>query len=252
MKWLEHFGDRVQQKRLARWQSEIGQRSVARNLGRQHRAEMDAKKIDRFLQDVRKATLLPAIGSDAVKLSSECDWHWRPDLWRVPLTTPWLTSVTSKTSLADQGTVYHDCPLAEVTLRQKRNSSEGDLSAFSLMVDILRFEGSFFSLALGLPQKVLEGLGQHNILAFEVHLGVETATASCMRLNIQHGPNTEQLVQEVAVNQTTQTIEFDLGYANFDEERLENAWIDLIFDAPAMNAFVIRDLVAFRTRRADF
>lgn len=213
---------------------------------------MDAKKIDRFLQDVRKATILPAIGSDAVKLPLECDWHWRPDLWRVPLPTPWLTSVTSKTSLVDQVTVYHDCPLCETTLRQKRNSSEGDLSAFSLLVDILRFEGSFFSLALGLPPSVLEGLGQHNILGFEVHLGVETPTACYMRLNIQHGPNTEQIVHEIARDKGAQTIEFDLGYANFDEERLENAWIDVIFDAPAMNSFEIRDFVAFRTRRADF
>jgi Family of unknown function (DUF6478) len=46
-------------------------------------------------------------------------------------------------------------------------------------------------------------------------------------------------------------VEFDLAYAKFNEKRVERAWIDLIFDRPAMNRIELRDVAFSRRIRAE-
>ena len=45
-------------------------------------------------------------------------------------------------------------------------------------------------------------------------------------------------------------VEFDLAYSGLDENRVERAWLDLIFEAPEMNQVMLRDLNMARYRRA--
>ena len=71
------------------------------------------------------------------------------------------------------------------------------------------------------------------------------------RLNIRHGPNTEQMVQELPLNKSEVTAEFDLAYSNLNEKRVEKAWIDLIFEGPEMNQIMLRDLTFSRRPRAQ-
>ncbi|MEC9199625.1 MAG: DUF6478 family protein, partial [Pseudomonadota bacterium] len=47
------------------------------------------------------------------------------------------------------------------------------------------------------------------------------------------------------------TVEFDLGYSNINEKRLESAWVDLIFERARMNQITIRDLTFCRRPRAE-
>ena len=47
------------------------------------------------------------------------------------------------------------------------------------------------------------------------------------------------------------TVEYDLAYSNLNEKRIENIWLDLIFEAPDMNQVVLRDLTFARHRRAN-
>jgi len=49
-----------------------------------------------------------------------------------------------------------------------------------------------------------------------------------------------------------QVTEFDLAYIPMNEKRLEKIWLDLIFEAPRMNAVEIRELFFSRHLRAQF
>jgi hypothetical protein len=71
------------------------------------------------------------------------------------------------------------------------------------------------------------------------------------RLNIRHGPNTEQIVRELPVHQPDVMVEFDLAYSTINEKRVEKAWIDLIFEGPEMNEIILRDLTFSRRPRAQ-
>jgi len=70
------------------------------------------------------------------------------------------------------------------------------------------------------------------------------------RLNIKHGPNTEQIVRELPLNEEDVMVEFDLAYTRLNEKRIERIWLDLIFEAPDMNQVILRDLTFARHLRA--
>ncbi len=71
------------------------------------------------------------------------------------------------------------------------------------------------------------------------------------RLNIKHGPNTEQIVRELPLGAKDVMVEFDLAYTRMNEKRVERAWIDLIFEGPEMNQIVLRDVTLSRRPRAE-
>ena len=72
-----------------------------------------------------------------------------------------------------------------------------------------------------------------------------------VRLNIKHGPNTEQVVREIPLNQEEAMVEFDLAYTKLNEKRVDAIWIDLIFEGPEMNQVTLRDLTFSRYPRAE-
>ena len=71
------------------------------------------------------------------------------------------------------------------------------------------------------------------------------------RLNVRHGPNTEQLVRELPPGEETM-VEFDLAYSSLNEKRVERLWLDLIFEGPEMNQILLRDITLTRRPRAEF
>jgi len=71
------------------------------------------------------------------------------------------------------------------------------------------------------------------------------------RLNLRHGPNTEQIVRELDLSTREMFVEFDLFYTKFKEVRAQSLWFDLIFESPSMNQITIRDVSVIRRRRAN-
>lgn len=90
-----------------------------------HEARIVRQKIDEltFVADSRLA--LPRIGSTSFPKPAGTDWSWRPQLWRGALPSKGMSSVESKTMLGDEVTVFHDCQISELTLRQLRNTPRG-------------------------------------------------------------------------------------------------------------------------------
>ena len=80
---------------------------------------------------------------------------------------------------------------------------------------------------------------------------VEKSIEIFARLNIKHGPNTEQLMLELPLGESEVMVEFDLGYSDINEKRVERMWLDLIFESPEMNQVTIRDLTFCRYPRAE-
>ncbi len=206
--------------------------------------------LDQLIHVADGRLALPAIGSNAFVKPHGTDWSWRPELWRGPLPVPGISSVQSKSRLGEEVTLFHDCAFSELTLRQLRNTREEDLAPFGLRMDVFRFDGSFLSLVIDLPKGATDGLKKTHLIRVNTIVEVEKPLEIFARINIKHGPNTEQIVRELPLDKPDVTVEFDLAYSRLSEKRIENAWLDLIFEGPEMNQVVLRDLTFARYPRA--
>ena len=206
--------------------------------------------LDRLLFVSASRLALPAIGNQAFPKPHDADWFWRPELWCGPLGTPGLAAVANKHKLGQEVTLFHDCAISELTLRQLRNTREADLAAYGVLMDVFRFDGTYLSLAIDLPSSAAQGLKRTHLIRVETILEMETPLEIFARLNIQHGPNTEQLVRELPLDQEDIRVEFDLSYTQMQESRVEKLWLDLIFESPEMNQVILRDVTFSRRPRA--
>lgn len=201
------------------------------------------------IADMRLA--MPRLGSTTFARPAGTDWAWRPMLWRSALAQPGLTGAQSRETLGGEVTLFHDCPHSEVILRQTRNHSESDLAPFGLTIEVFAFAGSFLSLVIELPSEAAEGLRKRHLIRLGLSLKLERPLEIFARLNIRHGPNTEQIVREFDLDGDERFVEFDLAYSRLNERRVERIWIDLIFEGPMMNRIGLTDVTFARYPRAD-
>jgi len=118
-------------------------------------------------------------------------------------------------------------------------------------MDVFRFDGSFLSLVLELPPEVVEGLKLNHLIRLDAIVEMEKPLEIFARLNIKHGPNVEQVVRELPLNEGEVKVEFDLAYTKMNEKRVERIWVDLIFEGPEMNQVTLRDVTFSRRPRAE-
>ncbi len=207
--------------------------------------------LNRFVHIADNRLALPTIGSQAIQKSHEADWSWRPEAWTGPLPAQGMASVPSKSMLGSEISLHHDCEFTELSLRQLRNSREADLAPYGLRMDVFRFDGSFLSLVLDFPVEGVEGLKRKHLIRLEPIVEMEKPLEIFARLNIKHGPNTEQVVRELPLRNANPMVEFDLAYTKLNEKRVDAIWLDLIFEGPQMNQVTIRDMTISRRPRAD-
>ena len=215
------------------------------------RARLLRVHLDRLIFTAEERLAQPISGPATFPRPHNADWAWRPELWRGPLASPGIAAVVNNSKLGEQITLFHDCGDAELTLRQLRNLRAEDLAPYGLRLDVFRFDGSFLSIVVDLPESAVEGLKRTHILRVSGNIELERPLEIFVRLNIRHGPNTEQMVREMPAEAGDQTVEFDLAYAKLNEKRIEKAWIDLIFEGPEMNQVTLRDLTFCRRPRAQ-
>jgi hypothetical protein len=215
-----------------------------------NRARRLRTHLDRLIHVAEERLALPMIGNQAFPRPVDADWAWRPELWCGPLPRPGMSSVESQSMLGREATLFHDCARSELTLRQIRNTREADLAAYGLRLDVFRFDGSYLSLAIDLPQDASQGLKRSHLIRIDTIVEMEKPLEIFARLNIKHGPNTEQIVRELPLNEEEINVEFDLAYTKLNEKRVEKMWLDLIFEGPEMNQVILRDLTFSRRKRA--
>ncbi|MAY33470.1 MAG: DUF6478 family protein [Rhodovulum sp.] len=216
-----------------------------------NRARELRRQIEKLLFVADTRLTLPRIGSNAFQRPVGSDWGYRPQLWRGPLSPVGAAAVESRTEIGDEATIFHDCQLSELTYRQVRNTREADLAPFGLRLDVFKFDGSFLSLVVNMPPEGTEGLRKRHLVRVDAIVELEKPLEIFARLNIQHGPNTEQIVRELPLNSGDIFVEFDLAYTNLNEKRVEKMWLDLIFEGPEMNQITLRDVTISRRPRAE-
>ncbi|WP_113911109.1 DUF6478 family protein [Roseovarius dicentrarchi] len=240
---------------LRRW-SRAARRAPDMPLAELRRERAMARNLLHPLQEMvavaENRLALPMIGSNAFPKPHGTDWAWRPALWTLPLAHPGLSSAPSKSKLGDELTLFHDCARSELTLRQVRNTREADLAPYGLRMDVFAFDGSFLSVVLDLPKDAVDGLKKRHLLRVTTIVEMEKPLEIFARINIKHGPNTEQIVRELPLNEQEIIAEFDLAYSNLNEKRIERVWLDLIFENPEMSQVTLRDLTLSRRPRAEF
>ena len=202
-----------------------------------------------FQADMRLT--LPAIGSKAMDLPPRTDWSHRPSAWTGPLFPAGYAPVKNNTWLGDDLTVFHDCKKPNLSLRQIRNSDPSDLAPFLIALDVFGFDGSFLSLVVQVPESAVKSLGKRHVIRLTLNANSEFPLEMSGRLNLKHGPNTEQVARDITLANGKGVVEFDLAYIRFNESRVEQIWIDLFLDKPAMNRLEIRDLTVSRHTRAE-
>lgn len=243
-----------QRRALQRWQSalhhaetlDLASLRAVRSSARQMR-----QTLDRVLHVADGRLTLPLIGSDAIQKPLHSDWAYRPELWRGPLSPPGKSAVESKTTFGSEVTVFHDCRVSELTVRQIRNTRESDLAPFGLRMDVFGFDGSFLSLVVELPQSAVGGLKRNHLVRLTALVEMEKPLEVFARLNIQHGPNTEQIVRTLPKSEAETFVEFDLAYTNLNEKRVDRMWVDLVLENPEMSQVILRDVNFSRRPRAE-
>ncbi|MGJ8582629.1 MAG: DUF6478 family protein [Marinosulfonomonas sp.] len=209
------------------------------------------RRSDQILHIADARLTLPLIGPNAIQKPLHSDWAYRPELWRGPISPPGFAAIQSKARIGSEITLHHDCKISELTLRQVRNTREEDLAPFGLRLDVFQFDGSFLSLALELPDSAVDGLKRRHLVGLSIVVDMEHPIEIFARLNIQHGPNTEQVVRELPKASGDSFVEFDLAYTKLNEKRVDRAWLDLIFERPDMNQIILRDITMTRRPRAE-
>ena len=249
--WLDTIRHR---RSLAQWRA-AAQSADYSDLDSLRKLRARARALKAYLDDLTfvadSRLALPRIGSNAFPKPPGTDSSWRPQMWRGQLAQKGLSGVASKTTFGSEVTIFHDCKISELTLRQLRNTHEEDLAAFGLRMDVFRFDGSFLSLVVDVPESACEGLKGRHLVRLDAIIEVEKPLEIFARLNIKHGPNTEQIVRELPLRTKEAMVEFDLAYTKLNEKRVERIWLDLIFEGPEMNQVTIRDLTLSRYPRAE-
>ncbi len=252
---MGRFLDRyIQRKALERWQRTV-QQSDRLALPELRRQRDDARrlrgKLEQAIQKADGRLIQPLIGATQFPKPLGTDWSWRPDLWRTPLRRKGIASAPRRAQMDGQVILFHDCSQVEIGLQQIRNRRDKDLAPFSLAVEVFDFQGSFLSLSIDLPTDAASDLSRQHLMRVDTMVECERSTVVFARLNIQHGPNTEQVLRELDLSTPAVTVDFDLAHLNVNERRIEKLWLDLIIDQPAMNRVVFRDLTFCRYHRAD-
>lgn len=247
---FDRLGTRQVMRRWARAAQKASEVDLGLLRQQRHAARLLRSHLDRLIHRADERLALPLVGSTNFPRAHNTDWHWRPALWRGRLASPGMSSVDTKSMLGDEITLFHDCALSELSLRQLRNRREEDLAPYGLRMDVFKFDGSFLSLVIDLPEAATEGLKRSHLIRMDCIVETEKPLEIFARLNIKHGPNTEQIVRELPPNQKETMVEFDLAYSKLNEKRVERGWIDLIFEGPEMNQVTIRDLTFARRPRA--
>lgn len=193
---------------------------------------------------------------DPLDLPGGTDWRWRPSFLSTRISPTGIAAPDTGTRLGDEAAVWHDCPVKALILRQIPNRSAADLAPFGLQLETLCFSGSYLSVSIDLPDAALRELTRSHIVRLDISLSVERPISIYSRLNVGHGPNTDEMLRhlgDLTPGDTceTRTVEFDLHYIEMNERRLEKLWLDLIFEDPRMNSVRIRDVFLSRHLRAD-
>ncbi|MCY1126698.1 DUF6478 family protein [Frigidibacter sp. RF13] len=187
------------------------------------------------------------VGAGPVHAPPMSDVAWRPEAWSTA--TRISESGPQGRKIGEELTLYHDCPLGLLSLRQRPNGSE-DRAPFGLVLTVYDFQGSYLSLSLQVPPDRFALTGSQHVIAVDLTLRSEAPQSFLARLNITHAGTTAQTTAGLNRQGDRALAEFDLAALHLNDKRIERIWIDLFVERPSMNRIAIADFVVSRRPRA--
>lgn len=173
----------------------------------------------------------------------------RPNPFAFPLSSLRTTSPQREWSLDDQVTLFHDCSLSQILIRQNPTPETGRVAPHELQIECFEFQGSFFSFKFDLPFQA--DVTSDTIISIRAHIVTSEDIQAHARLSIAKGAHTEAIIRDVAINDPFATAEFDLYFAETRLDGSQSMWIDLSFSNIAQSKIHLRDIVLFQTNRAE-
>lgn len=176
------------------------------------------------------------------------DVLWRPEVSSVPLPTPGQAGVHTQTALGGDVTLFHDCPRNEIIVRQRAGTG---LALFMPQFEVFAFEGSFLSLAIALPPRMLSGLQARHVIGLQSQIDPMPGGDVFCRLSIEQDAQTLQIDPDVVRDGHMLSADFDLAFSALRDAPITQMWIDLIFASPAFAKFTLSELCMTRRPRAE-
>ena len=248
------IGRFLHRRSVARWKATMRQAGDVDLTSLETQSQMAQKlvrHVRNFQAEAESRLALPRPGSTTFPRPSGTDWAWRPKLWRSAYAQGGLAPAMPKDNMTNEVVIFHDCKSAEITLRQIRNIREIDLSPYGLAIKAFHFDGNYLSIVIEVPPDSCKGLRRKHLIRFAAVIERERPSRIYARLNVKHGPNTEQLLLTLPDDQAETMVEFDLAYSQLNEQRADKMWVDLMIESPAMNKITFRDLTLCRYPRAE-
>lgn len=207
--------------------------------------------LDLFLMVARRPS-----AEAPLSLPPGTDWSWRPLPFQSALPGRGLAAPASGAALGPGVAIWHDLPAAPLVVAQHLRQTDDDLPAFSLGIESFAPGGEgYVALSFDLPPEALAGLDTSFIVHVVTVMTAETPATAYLRLNIEHGPDTERMVSPLGAPGPGDAMRgqtgFDLGFVPVNPRRLAKIWLDVIVEKPGANAVRLHDLVVSRHRRAD-
>ena len=182
---------------------------------------------------------------DGFALPPKTQWGFTPSLQNSVTENGISGRVLTGTSVGPNVTLHHDGDETAFSIQRPDDCGTGLLFEFG------DFPNGFFSLAFDLPADGGAALSRNDLLRFIVQTQTDQPFQAYVRLNLQHGPNTEQLVRMLDIGGGATFVEFDLFYSEYGEKHASSAWIDLIFNDPAHKKVSLEHVIILRRARAS-
>ena len=154
-------------------------------------------------------------------------------------------NILTGTALGPHVTLHHGGDGAQFSIRQTDDYGTG------LVFEFEDFASNFFSLAFELPLEGVLALSRQDLLRFVLRTQAKEPFKAYARLNLCHGPNTEQVVRMIEIGEGESFAEFDIFYTGFEQKRATSAWIDLIINDPAHKRVTLEEAIILRRARAS-
>lgn len=172
-------------------------------------------------------------------------WIHIPSLWKNPEPIFISGNVLTGSSLGKNVTLHHDGQNVDFTISRPDSSESRTNFQFS------EFSGSYVSIAFGLTQEGIKDITRNDLLRFVVHSNAANSIKAYIRLNLNHGPNTESITRMIDLGVGQNFVEFDIFYTEYEPIRAKDAWIDLIFNDPQGTEITIDNVIILRRMRAS-
>jgi len=199
-----------------------------------------------FFGKPKAAPLLPAIDvPEGFHVPPKTQWGFTPQLHSEIAQDGIYGNIMTGTALGPQVTLHHGGDGSQFSIRQTDDYGAG------LVFDFGDFAGAFFSLAFEIPAEGVQGLGRQDLLRFVLRTQTAEPFEAYARLNLCHGPNTEQIVRMINIGAGESFAEFDIFYTEYEPKRAASAWIDLIINDPAHKRVTLEEVIILRRARAS-